>query len=351
MQKIVSTVYKKSYNIEVMEGEGGERIDKYIASKIDTQTRSQVQYLILNSKVFVNNSIERNCARKTKYGDSIALNITSTPSTLKPYHLDLDIVYEDDDLIVINKPPGLTIHPGTNTQNNTLANALIAYCKNLSSIAGEVRPGIVHRLDKDTSGLILVAKNNEVHAYLSDQIAQKKVERKYLALTYGVPNPIIGTITTNILPDRKDPTKMQVVNNTTGKVAITKYRVLKVFENGMFSLVECKLQTGRTHQIRVQMKYKNTPIVGDQKYASYYNFNAKIVSHKIIEAINLLNRQALHAYQIMFIHPKTQQTLKFQIPMEEKIQKLIDLLTYCNDSEKSCINATISSSFYSSYSE
>ena len=308
-----------------MKGEEGERIDKYITSKINTQTRSQIQHLILNSKVFVNNNIERNCTRKTRYGDKITLNITSTPSTLKPYYLDLDIVYEDNDLVVINKPPGLTIHPGTNTQNNTLANALIAYCKDLSSIAGKVRPGIVHRLDKDTSGLMLVAKNNETHAYLSDQIAQKKVERNYLALTYGVPNPVIGTITTNIAPDRKDLTKMRVVNNTMGKVAITNYRVLKVFENGMFSLVECKLQTGRTHQIRVQMKYKNSPIIGDQKYSTYYNFNTKIVSHKIIEAISLLNRQALHAYQITFIHPKTQQILKFQIPMEEKIQKLMNL--------------------------
>ena len=319
---------KKSYNINVTyEGEG-ERIDKYIASKIETQTRSQVKSLILNSNVFVNGNIETNCAKKVKYGDQITLNITLTPSTLSPYSLDLDIIYEDDDLMVINKPAGLTVHPGINTQNNTLANALIAYCKNLSSTAGEARPGIVHRLDKDTSGLMLIAKNNEIHAYLSDQIAQKKVKRKYLALTYGVPNPVIGTIKTNIAPSRKDPTKMQVVNSITGKTAITNYRVLKVFDDGMFSLVECELQTGRTHQIRVHMKYKKTPIIGDQKYAIYYNFNRKIVSPKIIESINFLNRQALHANQITFTHPKTQKILKFQIPMDEKIQKLIDCFEY-----------------------
>ena len=325
-----SVVCGKSYNIEVMQGEEGERIDKYITSKIDGQTRSQVKFLILNSKVLVNNCVERDCAKKVKCGDKITFTIVSKPTTLEPYPLNLDVIYKDDDLMVVNKPAGLAVHPGTNTQNTTLANALVMYCKDLSSIAGEARPGIVHRLDKDTSGLILIAKNNEAHSYLSDQIIKRKVKRKYWALTYGVPNPVIGKIITNVAPDKKDPTKMQVVSSTTGKIAITYYRVIKVFENSMFSLVECKLQTGRTHQIRVHMKHKNAPIVGDQKYAIYYNLNAKTVSSKIIEAIKGLNRQALHAYQIAFIHPKTQQFMEFQIPMDEKIQKLIDLLTVDN---------------------
>ena len=316
----------KTYNMEVIKCEEGERIDKYIASKINGQTRSQIQFLITNANVFVNNEIETDCPKKVKYGDKISLSIITKPTTLEPYPLDLGIAYEDEDLMVINKPSGLTVHPGVNAQNNTLANALVAYCKNLSSVGGEVRPGIVHRLDKDTSGLILIAKNNETHAYLSEQITKKKVKRKYLALTYGIPNPVIGQINTNVAPSKRDPTKMQVVTDAAGKIAITDYRVLKVFENGLFSLVECKLQTGRTHQIRLHMKYKNTPIVGDQKYAAYYNFNAKTVSSKIIEKIELLNRQALHAYQIAFIHPKTQQYMEFQIHMDEKLQKLIDLL-------------------------
>ena len=314
------------YNFEVLEGEGGERLDKYITSKIVERTRSQIQFLILNSKVVVNDNIEKNCGKKVRSGDKIVLAIVAKQNTLEPYHLKLDIVYEDDELLVIHKPSGLTVHPGTNTDNNTLANALVAYCKNLSSASGDTRPGIVHRLDKDTSGLMLVAKNNETHLYLCGQIMERKVKRRYLALTYGVPNPVIGQIVTNLAPSKNDPTKMQVVSSAAGKIAITNYRVLKVFENRMFSLVECELETGRTHQIRVHMKYKNNPIVGDQKYSVYYNYNVEVVSHSVVDEIKLLGRQALHAYQIAFTHPKTQKPMEFQIPMDAKIQRLIDLL-------------------------
>jgi 23S rRNA pseudouridine1911/1915/1917 synthase len=309
-----------------MDGEQGERLDKCITLKIGERTRSQIQFLILNSKVTLNNNIEKNCGKKVRVGDKITLTIVSKPTTLVPYHLDLNIVYEDEELLVIHKPAGLTVHPGTNTENNTLANALVAYCKNLSSASGDTRPGIVHRLDKDTSGLMLVAKNNETHLYLCGQIMERRVKRKYLALTYGVPNPVIGQIVTNIAPSKSDPTKMQVVGSAAGKVAITNYRVLKVFENRMFSLVECELETGRTHQIRVHMKYKNNPIVGDQKYAIYYNYNVGVVSHSVVDEIKLLGRQALHAYKIAFTHPKTQKPMEFEIPMDKKIQRLIDLL-------------------------
>ncbi|WPX96523.1 RluA family pseudouridine synthase [Candidatus Bandiella euplotis] len=314
------------YSFEVKEGEGGERIDKYITSQLGGRTRSQIQFLILNSSVYLNNNVEKNCGKKIKCGDRINLTIHSKPTTLKPYHINLDVVYEDEDLLVINKPAGLTVHPGANTQNDTLANALIAQFENLSSASGETRPGIVHRLDKNTSGLMLVAKNNETHLYLCGQIMERKVKRKYLALTYGVPNPVMGQIATNIAPCKKDPTKMRVVGGAVGKIAVTNYRVLKVFENRMFSLVECELETGRTHQIRVHMKYKNNPIVGDQKYAIYYNFNVGIVSSQVVEEIRLLGRQALHAHQLMFYHPKTQKPMIFEIPIDRKIKSLIDLL-------------------------
>ena len=228
--------------------------------------------------------------------------------------------------MVINKPSNITVHPGSNTKNKTLANALVAYSNNLSSASGENRPGIVHRLDKNTSGLMLVAKNNETHIYLCGQILERKVKRKYLALTYGVPNPVIGRIITNIAPSKKDPTKMQVVKDEDAKIAITNYRVINIYENNMFSLVECELETGRTHQIRVHMKYKNTPISGDQKYALYYNFNPEFVSKELSNKVKELNRQALHAYKISFTHPKSLKPMEFEIPMDNSIQDILDLL-------------------------
>ena len=173
---------------------------------------------------------------------------------------------------------------------------------------------------------MLVAKNNETHLYLCGQILERKVKRKYLTLTYGVPNPIIGRIITNIAPNKKDPTKMQVVKDDDAKIAITNYRVINSYENRMFSLVECELETGRTHQIRVHMKYKNTPVVGDQKYSLYYNFNPEFVSKELSNKIKKLNRQALHAYKIAFVHPRSLKPMEFEIPMDNSIQEIINLL-------------------------
>lgn len=323
---------KIAYNFEVISGEEEERLDKYITSKITEQTRSQIQFLILNSGVLLNNIIERNCGKKVKLGDLISISIIKKEYSIKPYDLKLDIVFEDDDLIVINKPPNLIVHPGTNTDNKTLVNALISYCKHLSSASGDDRPGIVHRLDKDTSGLMLVAKNNETHIYLCRQIMERKVKRRYLALTYGVPNPIIGRIITNVAPCKKNPTKMRIVSDETGKIAITNYKVIRVYENKMFSLVECELETGRTHQIRVHMKYKNTPIVGDKKYALYYNFNPEFVLKELVDKIKIFNRHALHAYKISFTHPKSLKPLEFEMPIDNSMKEILDLLK--SDSNK-----------------
>lgn len=319
------------HTFEILKGEEGERLDKYITSKIEGQTRSQIQFLILNSKISINNDIERNCGKRLRIGDKILLSIIKKRTTIEPYDFKLNIVYEDEDLMVINKPSNLTVHPGSNTQNKTLANALVAYSNNLSSASGENRPGIVHRLDKDTSGLMLAAKNNEAHLYLCGQMLERKIKRKYLALVYGVPNPVIGRIITNIAPSKKDPTKMQVVRDEDAKTAITNYRVINIYENNMFSLVECELETGRTHQIRVHMKYKNTPIVGDQKYALYYNFNPDFVSKELSNKVKELNRQALHSYKISFTHPQSLRPLEFEIPMDSSIQEIIDLLKVDNN--------------------
>ena len=317
---------ESTYMLKVKERDHGKRVDKYITSQIMEKTRSQIQLLIINVGVFINNNIEKNCSRKVKTGDVILISIINKKNTLEPYNLKLDIVFEDAYLMVINKPSNLTVHPGSNTTNKTLANALIDYSKNLSSVNCHNRPGIVHRLDRDTSGLMLVAKNNETHFYLCAQIMARKVKRKYLALTYGVPNPVIGQIVTNLAACKKNHTKIQVGNDGSGKIAITNYRVINAYANRMFSLVECELETGRTHQIRVHMKYKSTPIVGDQKYSSYYNFNPDCISQKLFVSINELSRQALHAYKISFFHPKSFELLSFTIPMEKKIQNIINLL-------------------------
>ena len=319
-----------TYTFQVQKVESEERLDKYITLRIGWQTRSQVQIFIINSQVYLNNSIEKNCSKKVKTGDSIVISITNKRNTLNTYNLKLDTIFEDEHLMVINKPPGLAVYPGKKTNNKTLVNALISYSKNLSSTSGDNRPGIVHRLDRGTSGLMLVAKDDETHLHLSDQIKGRKVKRRYLTLTYGVPNPVVGHIITNLAKCKKDHTKIRVVNNNSGKTAITNYRVINIYENGAFSLVQCELGTGRTHQIRVHMKFKNTPIVGDPKYSLYYSFNPKLFSKELVSAINVLSRQALHAHKISFFHPKSLKLLSFEIPMERDVQKILNLLKVDN---------------------
>ena len=314
-----------SYTFKVEDIKQETKLDEYLALQISDTTISQLQLTISNSGVLVNNRIENDCSKKINTGDLIIISLITKNNTLKKYNLKLDIVFEDENLIVINKPSNLTVHPGHNTNNETLANALINYSKNLSSIGGNHRPGIIHRLDKDTSGLMLVAKNNKTHLYLSGQIIKRKVQRKYLALVYGVPNPVIGKIVTNIAISKKDRTKIQVVNNI-GKTAITNYRVIHTYENKMFSLVECELETGRTHQIRVHMKFKGTPIIGDKKYAVHYNFNYKLLPTQLVESVIKFPRQALHAYRISFFYPKLSKILNFTIQIPSCIQKVLTLL-------------------------
>ncbi|MFQ3306967.1 MAG: 23S rRNA pseudouridine1911/1915/1917 synthase [Candidatus Midichloriaceae bacterium] len=320
----------KEHRFEVDKSFHGERLDKFVAEQCESQTRSQIQYLILTSNVHLNGKVETHCAKKIRSGDQIDLTINTKPTTLEPYEYKLDIVYEDDDFMVINKPSGLTVHPGANTKNTTLANALVAYSKKLSTAGGDERPGIVHRLDKNTSGLMLVAKNNATHLRLSTDIMERTVKRKYLALVNGTPNPLIGQIATNVAPNKKDRTRMQVVNNNTGKIAITNYKVLKSYENNMFSLVECELDTGRTHQIRVHMKYKNNPIIGDQTYGLYYNFNKDAISEELYIKIKELKRQALHSYKLSLLHPTTSEPMNFEIPFDRTLQNLIDALSKSN---------------------
>ncbi len=235
--------------------------------------------------------------------------------------MDLEILYEDAFLLVLNKPPGLVVHPGAGNWDGTLVNALLAHCKgSLSGIGGVARPGIVHRLDKNTSGLLVAAKNDLAHQKLTAQFADRSLSRVYQALVWGVPSPVQGEIEGAIGRHPRARQKMAVVARG-GKEALTHYKVLEVFGT-LASLVECRLATGRTHQIRVHMESIGHPVVGDPVYGS--RRRAKVTGEKgVVALLEAFPRQALHAGEIKFIHPKTCKGLKFQAPLPEDLKSLI----------------------------
>ena len=265
------------------------RIDKYLIDKLET-TRSKIQKLIESGNVLVNDKSIKN-SYIVRVDDEIRVNEVEESCDINPVKMDLDIVYEDDYLLVVNKPSGMVVHPANGHYNDTLVNGLM-YHTNLSS--GDVRPGIVHRIDKDTSGLLLVAKNDDVHLYLSNELKKQKVNRKYIALIYGVINEDTATIDAPIGRDLFDRKKM-AVTDINSKEAITDLRVLERYNNA--TLIECTLRTGRTHQIRVHLNYINHPIVNDPLYGK----------KKVINDFG----QCLHAKTIGFNHPITHEYMEF----------------------------------------
>ena len=236
-----------------------------------------------------------------------------TKASLKPYNFKIDIIYEDNDLLVLNKPAGIVIHPGAGNYDNTIVNALVNHCgKSLSNIGGELRPGIVHRIDKDTSGLVVVAKNNFSHENLSNQFNKHSIDRIYELMVWGKLRPQFGKIETLITRSSRNRQLMEV-GVTKGKKAITNYKTLEVFESDKtptLSLVECKLETGRTHQIRVHMSHKGNNILGDKKYTKKFK-KLKNIDQNLEKLIYNLNRQFLHAKVLGFIHPKSRKKLRF----------------------------------------
>ena len=246
------------------------RVDTFISKKENEISRTRIKNLILNKKLRLNNKIIENPSRKISTGDVIELIVPEPKkASLKPYKYKLDITYEDEDLIVLNKPAGIVMHPGAGNFENTIVNALMNHNKDsLSNIGDELRPGIVHRIDKNTSGLILIAKNNFTHEHLSNQFSEHSITRVYQLLIWGKIRPSKGKIETLMTRSSKNRQMMEV-SNTKGKRAITNYETIEIFENKntpTLSLLECKLETGRTHQIRVHMNYKGNSIVGDDKY-------------------------------------------------------------------------------------
>ena len=320
---------KKKINLIVEDADKNLRVDVFINKKENKISRTRIKNLILDKKLKLNNQIIIDPSKKVSYGDILELIIPEPKiASLTPYKYKLDIIYEDEDLIVINKPAGIVMHPGAGNFDKTIVNALINYDKNsLSNIGDELRPGIVHRIDKNTSGLIVVAKNNETHENLSIQFSKHSITRVYRLLIWGKVKPSKGKIETFITRSSKNRQMMEV-SRTKGKKAITNYKTIEIFENEYtptLSLLECKLETGRTHQIRVHMNFMGNSIVGDDKYKKKFkkikNINATL-EKKLIN----LKRQFLHAQTIGFIHPKKNKEMIFNSILPQELEIILKML-------------------------
>ncbi|WP_342259699.1 RluA family pseudouridine synthase [Candidatus Tisiphia endosymbiont of Metellina segmentata] len=300
----------------------GFRLDKALVSLISKTSRSQVQKSINDFQVQVNGLIISDSNFKVKENDLISVFFKAPdPLTMQEADIKLDIFYEDEDLMVINKAAGMTVHPGSGNHQDTLVNALLHHAKSLSSIGGLERPGIVHRLDKDTSGLMVVAKNNFAHVHLAKQIENRNLVRKYKALVWGIINPQEGVIRNNIGRDRIIRQKMTILKFG-GKEAVTHYKTEEIFFDGIISMVECRLTTGRTHQIRVQLSHLKHSVVGDQTYgknSKKVSSNFSIVPQKLMD----FKRQALHSWYISFSHPVSDKLLEFESPLPQDIVEII----------------------------
>ncbi|RPG98721.1 MAG: RluA family pseudouridine synthase [Candidatus Pelagibacter sp. TMED106] len=324
---------EKNINLIVETKENNLRVDIFINKREQLISRTRIKNLILNQKLKLNGKIVKSPSKKVSEGDKLVLQIPKPKKvSLKPFNFKLDIIYEDKDLIVINKPAGIVMHPGAGNYENTLVNALIHYNKSaLSNINDELRPGIVHRIDKDTSGLIVIAKNNETHENLSSQFNKHSITRIYQLLIWGKLRPSSGKIDTFITRSSKNRQMMEV-SHSKGKRAITNFKTLEVFENDKtptLSLVECRLETGRTHQIRVHMNHKGNSIVGDEKYKKKYK-KLKNIDNNLKDKIYKLNRQFLHAKTLGFIHPKTNEEMNFSSILPHELENILKLLRNTN---------------------
>ena len=293
----------------VSEAQNGLRFDKLCVEILPELSRTRIQELIANGFITIND-LEVKANTKVKINDIISAEWPEDEELkVEAEEMDLDVLYEDSDLIVVNKPKGMVVHPGAGNPNHTLVNGLLAHCKDLSGINGVLRPGIVHRIDKDTSGCLVVAKNDLAHQNLSEQLAKRTLKRTYIALVHGVIQHNVGTIEAPIGRDKSDRQKM-TVTSMNARPALTHFKVMKRYE--AYTLVECQLDTGRTHQIRVHFQYINFPIVGDPKYSI----------KKTLET----QGQCLHAQRIEFIHPRTQEVMQFEAEMPEVFKQVLEEL-------------------------
>ena len=312
--------------LSIKEEDSGNRLDVILTKLIPESTRSGLKKIIELKKVKINNSIEKSPSKKLRTNDIIEIDLISTEEIkILPTNIKLNVVYEDKDVLIVNKPAGMVVHPGAGNYKNTLVNALIyKYANNLSDINGSTRPGIVHRIDKETSGLLVVAKNNKAHSNLGKQFSEHTIQRTYQALAWGILRPLNGRVETLIGRSRKNRQLMSVTE-ITGKKSITNYTTLKIFnikDIPKISFLECKLETGRTHQIRVHLASKKLPIIGDRTYDPGKTI-AKDSSSELINIIRSFPRTALHARLLSFRCNKSDEELSFEISMPSDMENLV----------------------------
>lgn len=302
--------------------DAGKRLDKALAERLPEFSRARLQGLIGEGHLRVNDVVETNASRKLKGGETIVVDLPPPlPASPQGETIPLDIAFEDKDLIVVNKPAGMVVHPSNGHERGTLVHALIAHCgESLSGINGVLRPGIVHRLDKDTSGLLVVAKNDRAHRKLAEQFADHgrtgPLERRYLAIVWGDMPRKSGTVDAGITRSTANRERMMVSNAERARFAITHYEVLETFHAGgavVASLIACRLETGRTHQIRVHLAHIGHPLLGDALYGSGFRTREKFLPEGAQAALKRLDRQALHAELLAFEHPRSGEVLEFTV--------------------------------------
>ncbi|MBL7171168.1 MAG: RluA family pseudouridine synthase [Candidatus Omnitrophica bacterium] len=301
---------EKKFNFTVLDEDEGKRLDKFLASQSLNLSRTYIARLIREEKARVNDKVVKP-SYSLRAGDLI--NVTVPPPEkidIKPEDIPLNIVYEDEHLLIVDKEVGMVVHPAPGHYDGTLVNALLFHCGNLSSINGFLRPGIIHRLDKDTSGLLLVAKEDYTHLKLVESMQKREIKRRYKTVVHGIIEPAEGRIEGPIARHPRFRKKMAVVRRR-GKDAVTLYKTIKIWEN--YSFLEVELLTGRTHQIRVHLAYKGYPVVGDKIYGRL----------KQDELDKLIGRQALHAYELKFVHPVTNEEKLFQSPLPLDMERIV----------------------------
>lgn len=302
-----------------------KRVDQVVSCKFESLSRSKVNKIIKANLLKINDEIISDPSKKVSLGDKVSFqNIVEAPLNLKPKQMDLNIIFEDNEIIVIDKPVGMVVHPGAGNYEDTMVNGLLYHCKNkLSEINGNDRPGIIHRIDKDTSGLLVVAKNDQSHAFIAKQFEEHSIQRSYLAFVHGILRPLHGRIETLIGRNKTNRQKMSA-DVFKGKEAITNFETLEVFKGNKIpdiSLIKCVLETGRTHQIRVHMSHKGNPIIGDQTYGKKIK-KIRGIDQEFEEIFNSLKRQALHAHTLGFIHPKSKEKVFYTSELPQDLLKL-----------------------------
>jgi 23S rRNA pseudouridine1911/1915/1917 synthase len=320
-QKAVPTVQSSSDNeivsLAVSESDADTRLDSFLATQIDGWSRARLQRLIEDEEVLVNGKPVK-ASYKLRAADEIEVELTPPPATsFTPEDIPLNIIFEDDSLIVVNKPAGLVVHPAAGIHSGTLANALAYHFQKLSTRAGDIRPGIVHRLDKDTSGLMVIAKNEATHESLADQFRAREVFKSYVALVHGVVKQESGRIEQPIARDPRTRIRMAIV--AAGRGALSLYKVRRRFKS--FTLLDVELKTGRTHQIRVHLSWLKHPVVGDEIYGGGRDKTVQDV--RLRAAIRKLQRQFLHAERLGFRHPVSGELMQFIAPLPAELNKLL----------------------------